>query len=238
MKLGIMQPYFFPHIAYFQLINAVDQWVIFDTPQYIRHGWVNRNRILHPQAGPKYILLPLAKHSKNVAIGDVLLHPVIDWKPKIMAQLHDYYRNKAPNFKAVLEMVDSALDADESSLARLLMRCLTHTCEYIGLEFDPIIASELNINSENVLHAGQWALVISKSLSATEYVNPVGGRELFNPAEFEDSNITLSFLESNAGEYDQGGNTFYGGLSILDVLMWNSKDETKTMLGEYSLKSG
>ena len=238
MKLGIMQPYFFPYIGYFQLINAVDQWVVFDTPQYMRHGWVNRNRILHPQAGPKYVLLPLAKHSKDVVIREALLHPDIAWKTKIMAQLSDYYRKKAPNFTPVMEMVDSALDGDESSLPHLLVRCLAHTCEYIGLEFNPIIASELNIDPANVQHGGQWALEISKSLSATEYINPIGGKELFNPVEFEDANITLSFLESNAGEYNQGGNDFYGGLSIIDVLMWNSKTETKAMLEDYSLQVG
>lgn len=238
MKLGIMQPYFFPYIGYFQLINAVDQWVIFDTPQYIRHGWVNRNRILHPQAGPKYMLLPLAKHSKDVVIGEALLHPSMGWKSKIMAQLNDYYRKRAPNFKAVVEMVDSALDEGETSLTHLLVRCLAHTCEYIGLEFKPIVASELNIDPANVRHAGQWALEISKSLAATEYINPIGGRELFNPTEFENSNITLSFLESHSGEYIQGGKDFYKGLSILDVLMWNSKHETKLMLHDYSLKAG
>lgn len=238
MKLGIMQPYFFPYIGYFQLISSVDQWVVFDTPQYIRHGWVNRNRILHPQAGPKYILLPLARHSKDDVIGEILLHPGTEWKLKIMAQLKDYYRKKAPNFNAVMEMVDSALDEGESSLTRLLVRCLTHTCDYMGLEFKPIIASELNIDPAKVQHAGQWALEISKSLAATEYINPIGGRELFNPTEFEDANITLSFLESHAGEYAQNGAEFHRGLSILDVLMWNSRDETRVMLHDYSIRAG
>ena len=237
MKLGIMQPYFFPYIGYFQLINAVDQWVVFDTPQYIRHGWVNRNRILHPQAGPKYMLLPLAKHSKNVVIGDVLLHPDVAWKPKIMAQLSDYYRKRAPNFGEVMEMAESALDEHETSLTRLLVRCLEHTCEFIGVEFNPIFASQLEIDSNNVTHAGQWALEISKALQATEYINPIGGRELFNTQEFEDSNIRLSFLKSATGIYNQGGNDFYEALSILDVLMWNSNGEISSMLNDFELNA-
>jgi hypothetical protein len=182
--------------------------------------------------------LPFAKHSKDVVINEALLHPDLQWKPKIMAQLQDYYRKSAPHFRTVMEMVDSALDEGESSLPRLLTRCLAHTCDYIGIEFNPIIASELNIDPANVQHAGQWALEISKSLSAKEYINPIGGRELFNPLEFEDSNITLSFLESHAGEYSQGRSDFYEGLSILDVLMWNSKDETRAMLDDYSMKAG
>lgn len=238
MKLGIMQPYFFPYIGYFQLIHSADQWVVFDTPQYIRHGWVNRNRILHPQAGPKYILLPLAKHSKDAAISEMLIHPDMDWKSKIMSQLKNYYHKRAPNFKAVVEMVDSALDDRESSLARLLVRCLAHTCNYMGLDFKPIMASELNVDLVNVQHSGQWALEISILLGATEYINPIGGRELFNPTEFADSNITLSFLESHAREYVQGVNEFYKGLSIIDVLMWNSRDEASVMLHDYRMKCG
>ena len=232
-----MQPYFFPYIGYFQLINAVDQWVVFDTSQYIHHGWVNRNRILHPQAGPKYIILPLVSHSKNVAIKEVLLHPDLDWKAKIMAQLRGYYSKQAPFYQTVTEMVNISLDQEESSLSSCLVKCLGQVCEYVGMEFDPIMASELKLDSVRVEHAGQWALEISKLLGATEYINPIGGRGIFNPREFEESNIKLSFLNSQPDLYDQGGNHFFDALSILDVLMWNSKAQTKRMLDNYTLES-
>lgn len=237
MKLGIMQPYFFPYIGYFQLIHAVDLWVVFDTPQYIRHGWVNRNRILHPQAGSRYIILPLASHSKKVAINEVLLHPDLEWKTKIMAQLQAYYSKQAPFYEAVTEMVSIALDEEDSCLSRCLVKCLAQVCEYIGMEFKPIMASELELDSVRVEHAGQWALEISKLLGATQYINPIGGRGIFQPREFAKSNIKLSFLKSQADAYDQGVNHFFEALSILDVLMWNSKAETLKMLDNYTLES-
>jgi len=232
-----MQPYFFPYIGYFQLINAVDQWVVFDTPQYIRHGWVNRNRILHPQVGPKYIILPLASHSKNAAINEVLLDPHLGWKTKIIAQLGDYYKKKAPFFHVVMEMVDTALDEKETRLSRLLVKCLADSCEYIGMDFEPIMFSELELDPFCVDHAGQWALEISKLLGATEYINPIGGKEIFSPQEFEESNIKLSFLKSQPHKYAQGATSFFEALSILDVFMWNSKAEIKTMLDKYTIES-
>ena len=73
MKLGIMQPYFFPYPGYFALIAQVDRWVVFDTPQYMRHGWVNRNRILHPGSGWQYIVAPLVKHRRSTSIRDIRL---------------------------------------------------------------------------------------------------------------------------------------------------------------------
>ena len=46
MKIGIMQPYFFPYIGYWQLLNLVDEYVIYDDVNYIKRGWINRNNIL------------------------------------------------------------------------------------------------------------------------------------------------------------------------------------------------
>ena len=121
MKLGVMQPYFFPYIGYFQLINAVDQWVVFDTPQYFRHGWINRNRVLHPQAGPKYIVVPLAKHQKETPIREVLVHPTIEWKAKMIGQLRSYYAKKAKFVTPVVEMVEKSFETPNDSLTDLLV---------------------------------------------------------------------------------------------------------------------
>ena len=87
MVLGIMQPYFFPYLGYFDLINRCDKWIVFDTPQYIRHGWINRNRILHPQQGWQYIIVPVKKHKRDTPINQIEIVPPALWSPRILGQL-------------------------------------------------------------------------------------------------------------------------------------------------------
>ena len=102
MRLGIMQPYFLPYLGYFDLIRNTDRWIVFDTPQHIRHGWVSRNRILHPTAGWQYILVPLQGHSHKTAIRDILINDASPWRQRILGQL-EHYRRRAPHFERTFE---------------------------------------------------------------------------------------------------------------------------------------
>jgi WbqC-like protein family len=104
MKLALMQPYFFPYIGYFELIYRVDQWIVFDIAQYIKLGWVNRNRILHPVNGWQYIIVPCRKHNYQVAINDIQIVEDNRWRSKIFGQIQ-HYSKKAPFFKPVTNIV-------------------------------------------------------------------------------------------------------------------------------------
>src|SRR5678815_4096817 len=109
MKLGIMQPYFFPYLGYFDLIHRVDEWVVFDTAQYIRHGWVNRNRILHPTEGWQYVTVPIQKHLQDISICDVQIVSGGGWRERLERQLH-HYRRRAPHYDAVMALVHECLN--------------------------------------------------------------------------------------------------------------------------------
>ena len=235
MKTGIMQPYFFPYIGYFQLISAVDQWVVFDTAQYIRHGWINRNRILHPEAGPKYIVVPLAKHSSGTPIKDIRVNQKTDWKSRILAQVSNYYRGRAPFFSSVMDLLEQAIDDSERSLTQLLIKCLSAVCIHLKIPFQPILASGIAISRSAIEHPGHWALRISEAIGANKYINPIGGKGLFVPSEFQSSGIELSFLESKQIIYDQGRKEFCEHLSIIDVLMWNSAERTRELLQQFRI---
>lgn len=237
-SVGIMQPYFFPYIGYFQLIAATDQWVVFDTAQYMRHGWINRNRILHPDAGPKYVILPLAKHAREAEIRELRLHESIDWKTRIMDQVRNYYRLRAPHFDEVMDLLDSLLDSSERELLPLLVGCLEGVCRHLDLPFEFRLASDVKFDPGTVAHPGQWALRISKSLGVDRYVNPIGGCEIFQPEEFEEAGIDLVFLEAGLEPYAQGTDEFHAGLSIIDVLMWNSVEDVQQRLHDHALTPG
>jgi hypothetical protein len=220
MRLGIMQPYFFPYLGYFELIRRTDQWIVFDTAQYIRHGWVNRNRILHPTEGWQYIIVPLRKHAVQTPIRDIRVNDDIAWRARILGQLDRYRR--APHFASVRRLVEDCLDNDESSLARLNAQILARTCRYLGIPFRARFLSDLALDLPQIRGPGDWALRISERLGATEYVNPPGGRELFDPSAFARAGIALTFLDLPPLTYSCPGFSFEPGLSIVDVLMWNA----------------
>ncbi|PIE96000.1 glycine transferase [Bacillus fungorum] len=236
MKLGIMQPYFFPYIGYFQLIQHVDHWVVFDDIQFIRHGWINRNRILHPTEGWQYIIVPLEKHSHKGLIKNIKINNMTNWKSKIINQLV-HYKKKAPYYTYCMEIVENALSINTNNITELNIHILKTICDYLEISFSYQISSQANFNYAEVTDAGEWALTISSQLNATEYINPISGKELFDPQKFSDQGIVLTFLQSKMEEivYKQGHRSFEAGLSIIDLLMFCSKDEIKMILNQYEV---
>jgi hypothetical protein len=229
VKLGIMQPYFFPYLGYFDLIHRTDRWVVFDTAQYIRHGWVNRNRILHPQTGWQYVIVPLEKHHRDTPIRDIRVSGASDWRARIQGQLR-HYRQQAPFYERVAALVADSLAGEETSLTRLNVRALAKVCEALGIPFEYRIFSEMDLALGPVEGPGDWALRIAEALGADEYVNPPGGADLFDRAAFEAAGIRLTIQEPVQFEYPCGQYEFVPGLSAIDVLMWNSPERVKAFL--------
>lgn len=232
-----MQPYFFPYVGYFSLIEATDTWVVFDSVQFIRHGWIERNRIINSNNTLSYIKVPLIKHSREAKINEVLINNSEDWKNKIIEQL-TCYKKRAPHYYKVISFLKEALHDDFSSIAELNTHLLKLTCNFIGLDFNYQVFSKMETLLESkIQHAGQWALEIAKSLNANTYINPVGGKEIFHRDEFESNNIELHFLRNNLQHYEQKVGQFFEGLSIIDVLMYNSPSETLTLIKDYKLEA-
>lgn len=237
MKLAIMQPYFFPYIGYLQLIHAVDKFVLFDDAQYMRHGWVNRNRILKPDGGWQYILVPLKKHTKTEPIKNVIAHPDKKWKQLIVAQL-SHYKKKARYFKECNEIVEDILFSnDEHVISKINFLVIKKLCHLLDIKTEIIVSSQQSFDYSYVDDAGEWALRISEQMGASEYVNPIAGSDLFSKDKFTASNINLSFLKSNELIYSQFGD-FQSSLSIIDVLMFNGVDGAKKLLNNYSIEEG
>lgn len=241
MKLAIMQPYFFPYIGYWQLINTVDVFILFDDVQFIRHGWVNRNRVLKHGGGWQYITVPLAKHSMNEKIKNIYAHSVADWKLQVLRQLEHYNyakRNKAPFYNEVLELLirtfsKISLDEKVTTINALIIK---EICSYLDISTTILISSEQQFNYESVQDAGDWALKIAEQMNADEYMNPIAGKDIFNPEKFQLSNIKLSFLRSDDINYNQGG-VFEPWLSIIDVLMFNGRVGTQSLISQYSIET-
>ena len=229
MKLGIMQPYFFPYLGYFDLIHSTDRWVVFDEVQYIRHGWVNRNRILHPQRGWSYIIVPLQKHHRSTLIKDIRIAGDIDWRRRIMGQIQ-HYRKKAPFFDSTYALVKDCLSVDTEYLSRLNVAILEKICRFLQIDFACEYLSELNIDINTAREPDDWALSISCALGADEYINPPGGKDIFNRQKYESRGIRLTIRNPASIVYECADYSFTENLSVIDVLMWNGAEKTRSLI--------
>lgn len=233
MKIGIMQPYLFPYLGYFSLIRATDVWVVFDEVQFIRHGWIERNRVLNSGCGWQYIKIPLVKAPRQNLIKDTYIRNDENWKNKIFAQL-TCYKKKAPYYSQVVDLLEKIFKEKNIDITSLNILALTMVCDYIGISFNYDIFSQTEMDiSCNIKEPGDWAFQISKYYEAKVYINPYGGGDIFDVEKFRKEGIDIKFLKNNLSIYDQRNGEFEPGLSIIDVLMFNSPRETLKLVESY-----
>lgn len=234
-KTAIMQPYFFPYLGYFSLIKHTDLFVLFDTVQYIYHGWIERNRILKQHEGWLYVRVPRIKHSRHTLIKDVRVDNRPDWRRSLFSQL-EVYRRTAPYYQDVREMIGAALDQPFEDIVSLNKATLEATCAYLGFPRQMPVLSRMGLDMEPPRAADEWALNICKALGGVEeYWNPLGGQHFFDRDKYTAAGLTLRFQEPKLAPYDQRRPTFEASLSIIDVMMFNSPAETSRMLDAFEL---
>lgn len=236
MKAAIMQPYFFPYLGYFSLIKHTDIFILFDPVQFIRHGWIERNRILKQNSGWLYIQVPIVNKGRDVIIQDLIIDNSQDWKKKIVAQLQPY-KKVAPHFYKVMKVVNEIFEKDYHCLVDLNYEALKGICKYLGIDKEISVFSKMNLEINEVNAPDEWALNICKVLeNVTEYWNPPGGESFFDKKKYESANIKLNFQAVTINSFDQKREIFEPGLSIIDVIMFNSVEEVNIMLDDYQLK--
>jgi hypothetical protein len=229
MRLALMQPYFFPYLGHFALISQVDRWVVFDTAQHIRRGWMNRNRIMKPGSGWQYIIVPIQRCPRDTVSRKVLLDQGGEWKTRLRQQL-DIYRRKAPNFDRTMSLLESCLEIDESRLSLLNVHLLTRVCDELGIPFNPIFLSETKADPGLCATPGERVLRIVTAMGAASYLNPIGGAHLLDKEAFHEHGIRLEIQQYKTLVYDTHPLPFEPGLSVIDALMWNPWDKLQEHL--------
>lgn len=231
MKLGIMQPYFIPYIGYWQLMNAVDKYVVYDDVNFIKGGWINRNRILI-NGQPKYFNIPMLGASSFKLINEVQVNNEPKLIEKNLRILESAYK-KAPYYEVGYPLMKKILNCGKNNIAEYIVESFKIINEYLGITTELIISSTLNKDCS--LKGQEKVLSICEMLGASEYYNAIGGQELYSFETFSQHGIILSFLKTCPITYKQFGEEFQRDLSILDVIMFNSKDEVRKMLNQYEL---
>jgi len=228
MKIGIMQPYFFPYIGYFQLINAVDKFVIYDDVNYIKQGWINRNRIL--LNGKDHLFtLNLVGASSFKLINEIEISNNIN---KLLKTIYQEY-SKAPFFIKSFPIIEDIFTFNDTNLGRFLENSIRRLCDYFHINTEILVSSK--IEKQQKLEGQEKIIDICKRLNANEYINAIGGQELYSKNIFNQNEIKLSFIKSKPTEYKQFNNEFVSWLSIIDLMMFNSPEQISQMLDQYEL---
>lgn len=228
MTIGIMQPYFLPYIGYFQLINAVDKYVIYDDVQFIKGGWINRNFIL--LNGERFLInLLLSGASSNKTINNI---EVQYNQSKLIKTIENAYK-KASMFDKVFPVFMNIMEYKEKNLGMFLGNSIIELCNYLSLKTEIVFSS--SIEKDNTLKGQDKVLNICKIIGADQYMNAIGGQALYDKENFKKQNIELQFLNTTIIPYHQFNNEFVPFLSLLDVLMFNSTERVNDLLDKFEL---
>jgi len=228
-RVGIMQPYFFPYIGYYQLVNAVDTFVFYDDVNYMKKGWINRNRILI-NGKPAYLTASLQGVSQNRMICEIALS---DNRTQLLKTIELAYR-KAPFFAETMEPVEQVLTRPVKHIGQLAMHSVTAIMDHLGLSRDYRVSSNDFAHTRPLPRADRL-IAITKECGSAHYINAIGGRELYDKLYFGRKKVRLSFLEPSIEEYRQYNMPFQPGLSVIDLLMLNGRVKGREMAEDYNL---
>lgn len=223
-----MQPYLFPYIGYWQLLNIVDEFVIYDDVNYIKQGYINRNSILANNKSQQ-ITLELLGASSNKLINEI---EIGNNRKKLLKTIQQNYM-KAPFYKDVINLIDEIINNEEKNLAKFIGHSIFKIAEYLEIDTKILYSSEIRKNS--TLKAQDKVLDICKTLNANKYINAIGGRELYSKEVFHQNGIELNFIKTNINKYKQFDIEFVAYLSIIDIMMFNKKIDITEHLYSFEL---
>lgn len=225
MKLAIMQPYFLPYIGYFQLIAAVDQFIVYDNIKYVKKGWINRNRLL--QNGKDVMFsLPLKNASDSLDVYERELAANFN-RDKLLNQIKGAYQ-RAPYFEQTYPLIEQIIQYEDTNLFRFIHHSIVKVCEHLKIKTEIKISSEIAIDHR--LKNQDKVLALCQAAGANSYVNAIGGMELYSKEVFLEKEIDLKFIQSKPFEYPQFGNAFVPWLSIIDVMMFNPLNDIQALI--------
>lgn len=226
-----MQPYLFPYIGYFQLINYVDKFIILDDVNYINKGWINRNNILL-NSGAHLFTIPVAGASQNKLINELSVMDELKWRSKFLRLIQMAY-SKAPEYHQIFPLVENIIQNPSLNLSLYTFHSIKLICGFMKID-TPLVASS-SVYENNTLKAERRILDICLREKATEYINPIGGINLYDKDEFARHGIRLSFMSPQIKPYPQFASEFVPYLSVIDTLMFQPLVGAQSKLNEFLL---
>ena len=231
-RIAIMQPYFLPYLGYWQLMGYVDKFVVYDDIQFTKKGWIHRNRYLN-NGSDQMFTLPLKKDSDYLDVVDRRLSD--SWnieKNKLKRKVEGAY-GKSPHFQEAMAIFNECLDCEENNLFNFILGSIKIIKESLDIGTELLVSSE--VGETQHLKGQQRVLEICRSLGANEYVNPIGGYELYDRNDFAQEGVELKFHKIGDVTYNQMQRDFLPNLSVLDILMFSGVGGVKKELGSFEI---
>ena len=253
MILAGMQPYFMPYLGYWQLINAVNKIILYGYLNFIKGGWINRNRIIQKNGEINYITVPLRKQSPSLLISEVQIDNSVNWSERMLKTIMINYKN-APYFDQIYPLIEGVLSKRYDTIMSINVESICNIAAF--LEIDTIIDFEnerfremedrlAKIESDYsvmpYLEKTRPEKMVARMIeqcrmeNSQHLINAIGGIDLYDKQEFEQYGIALQFIKMNDIQYPQFTHEFIPNLSIIDVMMHIGKEGTKKLLDEYTL---
>jgi hypothetical protein len=187
--IAVIQPYFFPYAGYFRLFDAADTVVMFDCVQFPRRGWVHRNRFALANGSMDWLTLPIVKTGRDARI-EQLRFPA-DALIRLSEMLYRFpILDRAR--RSGHAMIGRLLEIAGEDVTSYLVGLLRDVTAALGIERNIVRSSSLQIDPE--LRAQDRVIAIVRALGGTRYVNPSGGRDLYDHAAFRRAELDLRFL--------------------------------------------
>ena len=221
MRVGIMQPYFFPYIGYFQLIHAVDTYVNLDHVSFMKRSYMTRNILKNNTS----VNINVYNGSQNRSCNDVLVNFENKYLDKFNKTLQILY-SKSPYYSEIINKIITPEFIDkEISISQFNIGIIKRICLYLNIQTKIINTSE----RMTLLKKGDGLKEITNKLEGNVYINAIGGQSLYNKEDFKNDNIQLSFIEMGNVVFD---NKY---TSILDLLFRYNKEYIKEQIRNYKL---
>ena len=234
-KVALMQPYFLPYHGYFKLIKSVDSFIIYDDAQWIKRGWINRNKIIF-KGESDFITIPVNNSPLKTPINQKLLNlnNLEKYKNKIISKVHYTYKSY-PYFNSGYSLLKEILSFKALHASEFIINSLILTCDYLGLTNSFYLSS--SFKGHESLKGQKQVVSIIKNLNCDNYINSIGGRKLYDENFFKSQGIKLNFLSANPIKYSEelDNQNINTELSILDLIMRESPSYINDLLGDYQI---
>lgn len=224
--IAVMQPYFLPYWPYFQMLSAVDEWIVLDNVQFPARGFMTRNQILLNQAAHRFTL-PVVKATQSALISEIHCHDLPDFSDKFLSLVHHAY-SKAPEFDSVMSLLHAIFDFDGSNLLSFLMHSFDLLFAYLALSTNCVLASSIPIAAD--VRGSDRIIALCKARQASHYLNLPGGKALYNKNDFASEQIELAFVDNTPLPYRQFQTDFVPNLSVIDSLFFLDRATVQTRL--------
>lgn len=224
-KVAILQSNYIPWKGYFDLIAAVDEFIIFDQMQYTKRDWRNRNKIKTPQ-GELWLTIPVKVKGRYYQTISETMIDGNDWIDVHWQSLHQCYK-RAPFFLEIASWLEPLYETlKNASLSDTNRKFIEAICAYLQID------TKISNSSDYVLIDGKSERLadLCIQVEGTEYVSGPSAKNYIDPDVFSASGLTLSWFDySNYPSYPQLWGGFVHEVSILDLLFNCGKDAPNYM---------